>query len=146
MGIIGIYWYTVICLASFLNLIHFQDSISYEGGCSDRMATLEGWKSGTCTGGRLECKEIHYHLQTNPRLFAIQNVPEQFPMDILDRSIFFFEPIGRRGDVVTRAWTFVDSLAIGLETRAILIGVSKLFETHGVVWICEVDESRFGTG
>ena len=96
-------WYILVyCdLASFLNLIHFQDSISYEGGCflillplriailSDRMATLEGWKSGTCTGGRLECMEIHYPLQTRPHLFAIQNVPEKFPIDILDRSIFF---------------------------------------------------------
>ena len=33
--------------------------------------------------------EIHYPLQTHPRLFAIQNVPEKFPIDILDRSIFF---------------------------------------------------------
>lgn len=69
----------------------------------------------------------------------------KIPIDILGRSIFF-EAISRRGDVVTHAWTFVDSLVIGLEARAILIGVSKPFETHGVVWICEVEESRFGTG
>ena len=95
-GVDGNNWYILVyCdLASFLNLIHFQDSISCEGGCSD-ITTLTNRNSirsygkprrvevgSLQTGGRLECVEIHYHLQ-------IQNVPEKFPIDILDRSIFF---------------------------------------------------------